>query len=153
MPSDAVSSVCRPMTGIVFLIVGMLFWWPVLGLEPGAHRLHPGLRVLYLVVGMPSMTFLGLALWSSTHVMFPAEVLHRPTWAPPAVRDQQTGGALMWIGGDGLYLIGAGIAMVAWMRDEDRRSAHLDMELARQRALSGAPTWQPKPRQPRPPQR
>ena len=62
---------------LAFLVIGYLFWRPVVGVEPSRHPLSPGLRMVYLMLAIPVDTFSGLALVSATHEMFPG-LLQRP---------------------------------------------------------------------------
>ena len=57
---------------LAFLVIGYLFWRPVVGIEPSRHPLSPGLRMVYLMLAIPVDTFSGLALVSAAHEMFPA---------------------------------------------------------------------------------
>lgn len=112
-----------------FLLIGYLFWRPVVAIEPSRHPLAPGLRLVYLALAVPVDTFTGLALVMSTHEIFPAYTAMHRTWGGPILIDLKTGGAIMWIGGDALML-GAMIPVaVQWMRDEDAKSVTVDAEL------------------------
>src|SRR5262249_20146973 len=44
----------------LYLGTAMLFWWPVVGADPSPHRLSHPARILYLALGMPLSSFLGL---------------------------------------------------------------------------------------------
>ena len=56
---------------VAFLVVGYLFFRHVFGIERGAVTLHPGLRLVFLMVAVPIDTFTGLALAMSSHNPFP----------------------------------------------------------------------------------
>ena len=117
-----------------FLLVGYLFWRPVVGIEPSRHPLAPGLRMVYLALAVPVDTFVGLALVMSGHVEFHAYVQMHRTWGGSVLGDIRTGGALMWIGGDFLMLLAMIPIAVGWMRDEDRKTIELDKRLDAERA-------------------
>ena len=114
---------------LAFLVVGYLFWRPVVAIEPSRHPLTPGLRLVYLMLSVPIDTFSGLVLASATHEMFPVYLdIHR-NWGPSLVQDLHIGGSIMWVGGDTL-MVAAMIPVVAnWVRQEEEKARQLDAEL------------------------
>lgn len=117
-----------------FILIGYLFWRPVVAIEPTRHRLAPGLRLVYLALAVPIDTFTGLALAMSGHEMFPAYADMNRTWGGSLISDLRTGGSLMWIGGDLLMMAAMIPIAVLWMRDEERKAVLVDAELDAQRA-------------------
>jgi cytochrome c oxidase assembly factor CtaG len=114
---------------LLFLVIGYLFWRHVVAIEPSRHRLHPGVRLLYLALAVPVDTFTGLSLASATHELFPAYLaLHRP-WGPGLVGDLHLGGAVMWIGGDSLMTLAIAPVAVQWVRHEERKALEVDRAL------------------------
>ncbi len=114
---------------LAFLVIGYLFWRPVVGVEPSRHPLSPGLRMVYLMLAIPVDTFSGLALVSATHEMFPAYFDVHRAWGPSLVGDLHIGGAIMWVGGDTLMVIGLIPIVVQWVRHEDEQARKIDAEL------------------------
>ena len=98
----------------LYLVSALLFWWPVVGLDPAPRKLAHPARLLYLVVAMPLEAFLAVAVLSGKPYQ------HYLTLPPPwggahAVADLSTAGAFMWIAGDLAALIagpagGSGVA-------------------------------------------
>lgn len=121
---------------LLFLVVGYLFWRHVVAVEPSRHRLHPGVRLLYLALAVPVDTFTGLTLASAAHEMFPAYLAQRRTWGPSPVLDLHIGGDIMWVGGDTLMFLGMVPVAVLWVRHEERRALELDRELDEARRRS-----------------
>jgi len=114
---------------LIYLVVGYLFWRQVFGIEPAAHRLHPGFKMLYLFLAVPVDTFTGLSLDSATRELFPAySAMHR-TWGPTLVQDIHIGGVIMWVGGDSLMLLAMIPVAIQWMKLEERRAERVDREL------------------------
>lgn len=77
------------------LVMGTLFWWPVLCDAP--RRVPTGLKLGYLGAAFVGATFLGLVFTFSTATPiydFYAEAHHR-LWGLSAVEDQNYGGVLM----------------------------------------------------------
>jgi putative copper resistance protein D len=112
-----------------FLAAALLFWWPVVGADPGRWRLPYPVRLFYLFLAMPQNSFLGVALMGASSVLYPHYLSNLRTWGPTALADQSVGGILMWVGGDIVFLIGMGAVVAAWVRHEDRRTARLDARL------------------------
>lgn len=114
---------------VLFLVAGYIFWRPVVGHEPSAHRLHPGIRLAYLAFAVSVDTFVGLTLTQTTHEIFNAYIAQHRNWGPSLVTDLHLGGVIMWLGGDSLMLIAMIPVAVAWVRYEDRRAIRADAEL------------------------
>lgn len=114
---------------VAFLVVGYLFFRNVFAIERGPVTLHPGLRLVFLMVAVPIDTITGLALAMSSHNPFPALASTGRTWGPSVLTDVRTGGAIMWIGGDGLMLLALIPASVIWLRYEDQQTRRIDAEL------------------------
>ena len=117
-----------------FLGAALLFWWPILGADPGPWRLPHPVRLLYLFLAMPQNSFLGVALMSAGSVLYPHYLTNARDWGPTPLEDQQLGGVLMWVGGDLAFLTGMGIVVALWMTHEDRRTRRADARLAADRS-------------------
>ena len=119
---------------LAYLVVALLFWWPVVGADPSPWRMAYPLRVLYVFLQMPQNTFLALAIYSSSSVLYPHYATLQRTWGPTALADQQLAGGLMWVIGDLTFLVAVLFVVYAWMRQEDRNAvrtdARMDAELA-----------------------
>jgi putative membrane protein len=121
---------------IAFLVVGYLFFRIVFGIERGPVALHPGLRLVFLMVAVPIDTFTGLALAMTSHNPFPAYDAYHRTWGMTVLADVHLGGAIMWIGGDFLMLAAMIPATVIWVRYEEARTVELDARLDALRAAA-----------------
>jgi len=84
---------------VLYLATAILFWLPVLGVEPVAHR--PGWlgRTLYLLVAMPAMGYVGVVLSIDDFVRYPAYLAPAHALGVNALNDQHDAGALMWVVG------------------------------------------------------
>ena len=125
-----------------FLIAALLFWWPVVGADPGRWRLPYPVRLFYLFLAMPQNSFLGVALMSAPAVLFPHYLTTLRPWGLTAIADQNLGGILMWTFGDVVFLVAMACVVAAWVRHEDRRTARLDARLDAEAAAQerAAPT-------------
>jgi cytochrome c oxidase assembly factor CtaG len=102
----------------LFLIIGYLFFLPILGREPIRWRLSYPVRFILLILLMPVDTFTGLVLGygnAGTPGLPPGP---RPAWAPSPVQDLHWGGAIMWIGGDAIMFALMMIVYLVWSTDE-----------------------------------
>jgi putative copper resistance protein D len=108
----------------LYFVAAGLFWWPVLGADPGPNRMSHPLRAAYLFLAMPQNTFLSLALFNAATVRY-------PTYArqPGALADQHLAGGIMWVAGDVTFLVALLVVVALWMRHEDRMTVLLDAEL------------------------
>ena len=102
----------------LFVLVGYLFFLPILGSEPIRWRLSYPVRFVVLILLMPVDTFTGLELGygSASSPGIPGG--SRPAWAPSPVSDLHLGGAVMWIGGDAIMFGLMMLVFLMWSRDE-----------------------------------
>jgi putative copper resistance protein D len=108
------------------LATALLFWWPVIGVDPSPWRLPYPVRLLYLFLALPQSSFLGIAIMEAPGVLFPHYLTNVRDWGLSPLEDQQLGGIIMWTVGDLAFLIGMGIVVGLWVRQEDRRTARQD---------------------------
>jgi len=104
---------------LLFLVVGYLFWRPVVAVEPTRHPLTPALRLAYLMLAIPIDTFSGLALISANRELFGAYRQVGRTWGPTLVGDLHIGGTIMCVAGDALMVLAMVPVALAWIRSED----------------------------------
>ena len=98
------------------LITGCLFYWPVIALDPLPRRLNFGVKILYLMLAVPFHTILGMALESQTTPIAPHISLY----------DLHVGGAMMWVSGEALGLIGTIAVFIQWLRADERQARRND---------------------------
>jgi putative copper resistance protein D len=113
---------------LLLFSVGLVYWWPIVGVDPAPRRLDHPARVLSLVMAMPAQSFLALAIYSAPLTLYPGYAARSAPFGPSALSDQRTAAALMWVVG-GVFLLLAVMGSIArWKRAEERR------ELGRERA-------------------
>lgn len=115
---------------IAFIFVGYLFFRHAVGIESGM-TLHPGLRLVYVMAAVPVDTITGLALAMSSHNPFPTYDTMMRMSTMPVLQDLHLGGAIMWIGGDGLMLLMLFPIVVKWVKYETQKTKEIDAELDR----------------------
>jgi cytochrome c oxidase assembly factor CtaG len=121
----------------LFLAAGFLFWWPVVGADPGPRPMSYPVRLGYVLLQMPQNTFLALTLFTASQLRYPFYATLGLPWLPDPLADQHLGGGLMWVAGDLLFLVPVLLLVVAWLRDEERKGRLYDEQLARQQAAVG----------------
>ena len=109
-----------------FLVSGLLFFWPLIGIDPAPRRLPPAARLGVLFASVPFHAFFGVALMSAGTVIGGAfyRALALP-WVTDPLRDQQVGGGLAWASGELPLLLVVIALLVQWSR-QDERSARRD---------------------------
>lgn len=109
-----------------FLAVGLAFFWPIMGVDPGPHRPGYVMRILELFMGMPFHAFFGVAVMMANNLLV-------DTFAhPPAVLgtdtlvDQRLAGGITWSFGE----IPTALVLIAlvfqWAKSEERQARRRD---------------------------
>jgi cytochrome c oxidase assembly factor CtaG len=100
---------------VLYLVVGYLFFLPLLGREPIRWRISYPIRILVLFLAMPVDTFTGLVLGYATSGTYTEGP--RPPGALGPVQDVHWGGAIMWIAGDAIMFAVMLLVLLAWSRE------------------------------------
>jgi len=122
---------------VLFLVVGYLFFLPIIGSEPIRWRLSYPTKLILLFLIMPVDTFTGLVLGYGNRGTPGLPTGARPAWAESATADLHAGGAAMWVGGDALMF--AMMMVVFWMWSTDSRTETLSrgwLEAARRATVA-----------------
>nr|WP_239076064.1 cytochrome c oxidase assembly protein [Streptomyces sp. SID9913] len=115
-----------------FLAVGLLFFWVVIGIDPGPRRPpHLG-RLFVLILTMPFHSWFSISLMSSTALIGEGwwSLLERP-WVENALDDQYNAGAIAWATGDIPVLITTIILSIQWIRSDLREARRVDRQIDR----------------------
>ncbi len=115
------------LMNIHFLITGYLYYWAIIGIDPGPRRLpHLG-RLGMLFAIMPFHAFFGVAVMSMETLVggtyYPQLQL---TWMHDLFADQKIGGSLAWISGEIPVLLVVGALLSQWARQDRRVAARGD---------------------------
>ena len=108
----------------VYLIVGYLFFLPIIGSEPIRWRLSYPIRFLMLAVTMPVDTFTGLIL-SMQNSPLKATDGPAPPGSPSPLQDVHWAGSIMWVGGDALMFALMMLVYLMWARADQGGMASL----------------------------
>jgi len=60
---------------------------------------------------------------NAANVLYPHYANLVRDWGPDPLADQQAAGTLMWVWGDITFLLGMFLVIVAWVRQDERRTA------------------------------
>lgn len=102
---------------VAFLIIGYLFLLPIVGSEPIKWRLSYPTKLVLLFLVMPVDTFTGLVISYGNAGTPGLPAGPRPAWAGSALGDLHAGGAVMWVGGDGIMFVLMMVVFLMWSTD------------------------------------
>jgi putative copper resistance protein D len=116
---DAVmrSAALGQLEHLLYLVVGVQFFLLVVGDEPIRWRLGIPLRWLFLALAMAVDTFTGIVLLQQRN---PIGMMPAPGLSVDPLTDTHTGGAIMWVGGDGIMAAVMVVLVLQWLRSADR---------------------------------
>ena len=133
-----------------FVLIGCLWFWPVLGLDPMPARIPYPMRLVAVFATMPFHAFLGVAIMSQSTLI--AGDWYRAIgrdWGPSLAKDQEIAGGVLWASGDLIALLVLGALFVQWARASEREAAREDRRLDRLEAeaaeAAGAAARTPTP--------
>ncbi len=110
-----------------FLLVGYVFYWPVIGTDPAPRKLpHLG-RLGLVFASMPFHAFFGVILMSTQTVI--GERFYRGLglpWNTDLLADQRLGGGIAWASGEIPLLVVLIALLVQWSRADDREARRSD---------------------------
>lgn len=123
------------MQHVHFVLVGCLFFWPLVGTDPVPGRLPYLARMGVAFLAVPVHAALGIALMTMNTVVAADWYLgvHRLPWVD-ALGAQHAGGAILWATGDLINIVVAAAMFVQWVQADERRAARIDRHLDREEA-------------------
>jgi cytochrome c oxidase assembly factor CtaG len=141
------SDYVHEMMHLHLVLVGCLFFWPLVGIDPVPGRVSYPFRVLLIVLTLPFHAFLGVTIMGQTGLIggdwYPS--LHEGpmgTWLPTPLDDQHLAGGILWGAGDLIGLVFFVVLFVQWvrssMREATREDRRLDLLEARERRRGDA---------------
>lgn len=109
-----------------FLAVGLVFFWPIMGVDPGPHRPGYVLRMLELFAGMPFHAFFGIALMMASSAMV-GTYQHPPaSLGIDALSDQTAAGGIAWAFSEVPSVLVLLALVFQWYRSEQRQARRID---------------------------
>ena len=109
---------------LMFLVVSVIMWWPILSPLPELPRLPYPLQMLYLFLMSIPMSIVAVYIAYADSILYPAYSSAPRIWGISPMQDQQIGGLIMWIPG-GLYFFAViSVIFFRWQqRDGDETVA------------------------------
>ncbi|MFF2506491.1 cytochrome c oxidase assembly protein [Streptomyces sp. NPDC058067] len=109
-----------------FLAVGLVFFWPIMGVDPGPHRPGYVMRMLELFAGMPFHAFFGIALMMASGPMV-GTYMHPPaSLGIDALADQTAAGGIAWAFSEVPSVLVLLALLFQWKKSEDRQARRKD---------------------------
>ncbi|MER6289847.1 cytochrome c oxidase assembly protein [Streptomyces sviceus] len=109
-----------------FLAVGVVFFWPIIGVDPGPHRPGYLMRMLELFAGMPFHAFFGIALMMASEPM--VETFKNPpaSLGIDALSDQNYAGGIAWAFSEIPSVLVLIALLFQWYGSEQRQAKRTD---------------------------
>jgi putative copper resistance protein D len=118
-----------------FVLVGLLWYVPLLGIDPVRRRPEYPFRVIAAFLTLPFHAWLGVAIMSmNTLIAGDWYTAQHRTWGASPLSDQHTAGGILWTSGDLFGLIVFAALFVQWMHASEREARRVDRQLDRQEA-------------------
>ena len=134
------STFVHQMMHVHLVLVGTLFFWPLMGIDPVPGRVSYPFRVLLVIMTLPFHAFLGVTIMGQTTIIGAehyAELREGPmgSWLPPMLEDQHLAGGILWATGDLIGVLFFAVLFTQWvrqsMREGEREDRRLDLEESR----------------------
>ncbi|MFI2781368.1 cytochrome c oxidase assembly protein [Streptomyces sp. ALB3] len=109
-----------------FLAVGLVFFWPIMGVDPGPHRPGYVMRMLELFAGMPFHAFFGIALMMASQPMVGTYENPPASLGIDALGDQSAAGGIAWAFSEIPSVLVLIALVFQWYRSEQRTAKRSD---------------------------
>lgn len=118
-----------------FVLVGLLWYVPLLGIDPVRRRPEYPFRVIAAFMTLPFHAWLGVAIMSmNTLIAGDWYTAQHRAWGASPLSDQRTAGGILWTSGDLFGLIVFAVLFVQWMHASEREAKRVDRQLDRRDA-------------------
>ncbi|ANW21293.1 cytochrome c oxidase assembly protein [Streptomyces clavuligerus] len=111
---------------IHFLATGLVFFWPIMGVDPGPHRPGYVMRMLELFAGMPFHAFFGIALMMASEPMVGSYASPPASLGIDALSDQHAAGGIAWAFSEIPSVLVLLALVFQWYRSEERQARRKD---------------------------
>jgi putative copper resistance protein D len=109
-----------------FLLVGLAFFWPIMGVDPGPHRPGYLMRMLELFSGMPFHAFFGIALMMASEPMVATYAHPAASLRVTALSDQTAAGGIAWAFSEIPSVLVLLALVFQWHKSEEREARRRD---------------------------
>ena len=128
------SAYVHEMMHVHLVLVGTLFFWPLMGVDPVPGRVGYPFRMLLVVLTLPFHAFLGVTIMGQEALIggdwYPS--LHEGpmgSWLPDPLDDQHLAGGILWGSGDLIGLVFFAVLFTQWVRSSMREAVREDRRL------------------------
>lgn len=116
------------------VLVGSLFFWPLVGVDPLPGRLSYPFRVAMVGLTLPFHAFLGLTIMNQSRLLGGEHYLAlrdgaTGAWLPPVEEEQNLAGGILWAAGDLVGLLFLAVLFAQWVRASTREAEREDRRL------------------------
>ena len=130
------SDYVHQMMHIHLVLVGSLFFWPLVGTDPVPGRVAYPFRLLMVFLTLPFHAFLGVTIMDQQELIAGDWYRALPEasglgWLPDPADDQHLAGGILWGSGDLVGLVFLAVLFVQWVRSSMREAAREDRRLDR----------------------
>lgn len=139
------SSYIHEMMHVHLVLVGSLFFWPLLGIDPVPGRVQYPFRVLLILMTLPFHAFLGVTIMGQDAIIgerWYTALREGPmgSWLPEMADDQHLAGGILWGSGDLIGVILFLVLFTQWVRSSQQEARREDrrLDLLDARARSAA---------------
>jgi putative copper resistance protein D len=128
------STYVHELMHVHLVLVGSLFFWPLMGVDPVPGRVGYPFRMMLIVLTLPFHAFLGVTIMGQEELIggeHYAALRQGPmaSWLPSAADDQHLAGGILWGSGDLIALLFFGVLFVQWVRSSMKEAAREDRRL------------------------
>jgi putative membrane protein len=109
-----------------FLAVGLIFFWPIMGVDPGPSRPGYLMRMLELFAGMPFHAFFGIALMMASEPMVDSYRNPPASLGIDALSDQNAAGGIAWAFSEIPTVLVLLALLFQWYGSEQRQAKRQD---------------------------
>ena len=126
------SDYVHEMMHVHLVLVGSLFFWPLVGVDPVPGRVAFPFRLLLIFLTLPFHAFLGVTIMGQEELIAGDWYRSLPmTWLPDPADDQHVAGGILWGSGDLVGLTFFAVLFVQWVRSSMREAQREDRRLDR----------------------
>jgi putative copper resistance protein D len=109
-----------------FVVVGLLFFGPIVAADPWPRTLsHPG-RMLELFLPVPFHAFFGVAIMMAGSAVVASFANPPESWGVDTLRDQGVAGGIVWAFGELPTVLVLLVVFFSWASSEERRGRAID---------------------------
>ena len=136
------SALLHEFMHVHLVLVGALFFTPILGVDPVPGRVSYPFRMMLLFLTLPFHAFLGVTIMGQQTLIggdwYPSLHASMP-WLPDPMADQHLAGGILWASGDLVGLLLFAVLFAQWVRASMQEARREDRRLDRLERLGQSP--------------